>query len=103
MRASAPEWQRLEEAVPKDVFRAEVRVWAEKIGVSPKEIHLRPMVRKWGSCSTGGRVTFNTELLTMSASFRRRVILEELLHMKVPNHGKLFRSLLRAYLDSSEH
>jgi hypothetical protein len=30
--------------------------------------------------------------------FRRRVIVEELVHLKVPNHGKLFRSLLRAYL-----
>jgi predicted metal-dependent hydrolase len=28
------------------------------------------------------------------------VIVEELLHLKVPNHGKLFRSLLRAYLGS---
>jgi len=26
------------------------------------------------------------------------VILHELLHLKIPNHGKLFRSLLRAYL-----
>jgi predicted metal-dependent hydrolase len=99
MRALADTWERLEEAVPRDLFRAEVDAWARRIEVQPNEVHIRPMTRKWGSCSTTGRLTFNTELLTLPAAFRRRVIVEELLHLKVPNHGKLFRSLLRAYLD----
>lgn len=87
----------LEEAVPRDVFRAEVSAW--RLGVEPKAVHLRPMRRKWGSCSTNGRVTFNVELIGKPAAFRRRVIVEELLHLKIPNHGKLFKALLRAYLD----
>jgi predicted metal-dependent hydrolase len=53
---------------------------------------------RWGSCSTNGRVSFNIELLRLLAAFRRRVIAGELLHLKVPNHGKLFRSLLKAHL-----
>jgi len=68
--------------------------------VRPRELHIRPMTRKWGSCSTSGRVSLSTELLQQPATFRRRVIVEELLHLKVPNHGKLFRSLLRAYLSA---
>jgi predicted metal-dependent hydrolase len=60
------------------------------------------MSRKWGSCSTNGRITFNSELLNKPAAFRRRVIVEEPLHLKVPNHGKLFKSLLRAYLGDDE-
>jgi hypothetical protein len=91
-------WTKPEDVVSKDVFRAEVAAWAKRIGVEPKEIHIRPMKRKWGSCSTGGRVTFNTELLTGSADQRREVIVHELLHLKVPNHGKLFRTFLKAYL-----
>ena len=92
------EWTPLEESVPKDLFRAEVRAWARRIGVEPKEVHIRPMKRKWGSCSTNGRVSFNTELLVAPSEVRKRVIIEELLHLKVPHHGKLFRALLRAYL-----
>jgi len=88
----------LEEAIPKDIFKAEIKAWSERIGVEPKEIHIRPMTKKWGSCSTSGRVTFNTALLNQPADFRKRVIIEELLHLKIPNHGKLFKSLLRAYL-----
>lgn len=37
-------------------------------------------------------------LLRQPASFRAEAIVHELLHLKVPNHGPLFRSLLRAYL-----
>jgi predicted metal-dependent hydrolase len=91
-------WERLEEAVPRDLFRAQVESWAKRIGVEPREVHIRSMMRKWGSCSTSGRVSFNAELLVRPAVLQRRVIVEELLHLKVPNHGKLFRSLLKAYL-----
>lgn len=91
-------FQPLEETVPLEIFKAEVNAWAKKIGVDPKEIHVRPMKRKWASCSSKGRLTFNTDLLEEPASFRREVIVHELLHLKVPNHGKVFRSLLKAYL-----
>ncbi len=33
---------------------------------------------------------------------RKRVIVEELLHLKVPNHGKLFKALLKAYLGTEK-
>ena len=99
MREPDRRWERLEEAVPRDLFRAEVDAWARRIRVRPHQVHIRPMTRKWGSCSTTGRLTFNAELLTRPAALRRRVIVEELLHLKVPNHGRLFRSLLSAYLN----
>jgi predicted metal-dependent hydrolase len=102
VKAAPPkDWQPLEFAVPRDVFRAEVAVWATRIKVKPTEIHVRPMTRKWGSCSTSGRISFNEELLRQNAEFRRRVIVEELLHLRVPNHSKLFKALLKAYLNSS--
>ncbi len=91
-------FQALEGIVPTEVFKSEVSAWAKKIGVEPKEVHLRPMKKKWASCSSKGRLTFNTDLLREPAAFRREVIVHELLHLKLPNHGKVFRSLLRAYL-----
>jgi predicted metal-dependent hydrolase len=47
-------------------------------------------------------VTFNAELLGESAELRKHVIVHELLHLKVPNHGKVLRALLRAYLSGGE-
>ena len=97
MRASAASGQA---SVPmtKAELKAEVAAWAKRIGVRPRELHIRQMRHKWGSCSTEGRVTLNQELLSASADLRREVIVEELLHLQVPNHGKLFRALKRAHL-----
>jgi predicted metal-dependent hydrolase len=95
-------WTPLERVVPKDIFRSEVEAWCQRIGVHPKEIHVRPMTRKWGSCSTAGRVSFSADLLAESAAFRKKVIVHELVHLKVPNHGKLFKALLKAYLGLDE-
>jgi predicted metal-dependent hydrolase len=101
MNAHPPANVPLEQIVPADIFKAEVCRWAEKIGVQPKEIHLRPMTRKWASCSSNGRLTFDTDLLRQPAPFRAHVIVHELVHLKVPNHGKLFRNLVRAYLSKA--
>ena len=95
-------WQPLEETVPVDIFKAEVQAWAKRIGMEPREIHIRPMKRKWASCSSHGRLTFDVELLRQPAAFRAEVIVHELLHLKLPNHGRLFRALLRAYLAKAD-
>jgi predicted metal-dependent hydrolase len=72
--------------------------WAKRIGVEPKEIRLRLMKSKWASCSSNGRLTFNVEILQEPARFRAEAIVHELLHLKVPNHGKLFKNLMTAFL-----
>ncbi len=88
----------LEEEIPAAVFKAEVATWAERIGVAYKEIHLRHMKNKWGSCSSNGRLTFNSELLLKPATFRAEIIVHELLHLKMPHHGKVFNALAKSYL-----
>jgi len=90
-------WGPLEDIVPVEVFKAEVRAWAERIGVQPREIHIRPMKRKWASCSSNGRLTFDLDLLRQPSKVRTEVIIHELLHLRLPNHGRLFRALLGAY------
>jgi predicted metal-dependent hydrolase len=91
-------WSPLEELIPADLLKAEARDWAGRIGVELREVHVRPMKRKWASCSSRGRLTFSDDLLRQPAPFRSEVIVHELVHLKVPNHGPLFRSLVRAYL-----
>jgi predicted metal-dependent hydrolase len=99
MLEKPPHPQLLEAIIPAAVFRSEVAAWARQLRVSPREIRIRPMKRKWASCSSNGRLTFDSDLLRQSAAFRREVAMHELLHLRVPNHGKLFKSLLRTYVD----
>jgi len=82
----------------KDQFKIQVIKWAEKISVKPRQIRVQKMTKKWASCSTNGWVCFSTDLLKEPRAFQDYVIVHELLHLQVPNHGKLFKSLLNAYL-----
>ncbi len=78
-------------------FKQEVRAWGKEIGVEPKEIHMRKMKRKWASCSSRGRLTFDRSLLDQREEIRSKAILHELLHLKYPNHGRMFNILLNTY------
>ena len=63
---------------------------------------IRPMRNKWASCSTNGHLNFNRELLALDEALWDYVIVHELLHFSVPNHGKLWKSLMRAHLGDYE-
>ena len=64
---------------------------------------MRPMRRKWASCSTAGNLNFNDELLALDRELGDYVIVHELLHFSVPNHGKLWKSRMLAHLGDHEH
>lgn len=87
---------------PKPVFKASVREWAEKLDVKIVRLAVRPMRNKWASCSTNGHLNFNVDLLDLSEDLWDYVIVHELLHFSVPNHGKLWKSLMRAHLGEYE-
>ena len=82
----------------KEQLKAEVARWTAILKVKPKQIRIQRMKQKWASCSTQGRISFNIKLLQESGAFQEYVIVHELLHLQVPNHGKLFKSLMSAYL-----
>lgn len=86
----------------KAEFKKRVVKFAKQIDIPIKNISVRPMSRKWASCSTTGNLNFNSELLNMPKKLREYVIVHELLHFHIPNHGKLWKSLMRAYLGDYE-
>ena len=72
--------------------------WARRLNVRPRIVRIRPMTRKWGSCSTLGVVTLANDLADQHPGFQDFVIAHELLHLRVPNHGKLFKALMTAHV-----
>ena len=49
--------------ITPEQFKKDVMKLAEDVGVSPREIHIQTMKRKWASCSSKGRLTFDKSLL----------------------------------------
>jgi predicted metal-dependent hydrolase len=86
----------------KEQLKAEIARWAAAMKVKPVQIRVQRMTKKWASCSNKGRVSFSTDLLQEQRTVQEYVIVHELLHLQVPNHGKLFKSLMNAYLPGWE-
>jgi hypothetical protein len=70
--------------------------------VQVKQVHLRDMTTKWASISMNGRLTLNKELLELPKPLGEYVIVHELTHLLAPNHGKVFKSFLSAYMPDWE-
>ena len=81
---------------------AEVGRWAARIRVEPERVYVQPMSKKWASCTSSGRLYFASDLTDEPGHFRDVVIVHELLHLRIHNHGKLFKSLLRSFVPSWE-
>lgn len=82
----------------RTAIRSRVTEWARRLNVRPRLVRVRRMTRKWGSCSTSGVVTLADDLADQRPGFQDFVIVHELLHLRVPNHGKLFKALLTAHV-----
>ena len=86
----------------KGKFKQRVRHWADKLDVKIVWLGVRPMRNKWASCSTAGHLNFSDELPDLKPELWDYVIVHELLHFSVPNHGKLWKSLMKAHLGEYE-
>ncbi len=84
--------------VSKEEFKEQVREIATEINAVPRQIRIRNMKRKIGSCSPGKVITFNNSILDMCDASRKEAIIHELLHLRYRNHGKMFNTVLKAYL-----
>jgi predicted metal-dependent hydrolase len=88
----------LQDATPAMRLRQRTDRWCVRLKVNPKRVRVQAMRYKWGSCSTAGTVTLAVDLDDQSCGFQDYVIVHELLHLKVKNHGKLFKALLSAHI-----
>jgi predicted metal-dependent hydrolase len=83
---------------PTQELRRRALAWAVKLRVNPRVIRVQDMRRKWGSCSSAGTITLASDLVDQVPRFQDFVIAHELLHLRVPTHGRLFKALMSAHV-----
>jgi predicted metal-dependent hydrolase len=86
----------------KHAFKQRVRHWARTLEVPVAWLAVRPMRHKWASCSSSGHLHFSDHLLSLDSQLWDYVIVHELLHLSIPNHGKLWKALMRTHLGDWE-
>ena len=81
-----------------DELRDRVDMWAERLGVQVRRVQIRAMRTKWASCSSNGTLTLNADVLGLPLDLVDYVLCHDLLHLRVPDHGKGFRVMMGCYV-----
>lgn len=72
-----------------------VEQWAKILGVKPGKLVYRNMKTRWGSCQPStGRICINTRLALYPPECLEYVVVHELCHLLVANHGSDFKELM---------
>lgn len=72
--------------------------WTKLLRVNPRYVRIQQMTTKWGSCSSSGIVTLAADLAREDPGFQDFVIVHELLHLRVRNHGRVFKALMSMHV-----
>lgn len=67
---------------------------AKKYHIPRPKIIIRRMLKRWGSCTSSGTITLNTDLVKVPLYCIDYVLMHELCHLKFHSHGKNFNTLL---------
>ncbi|MBN1480185.1 M48 family peptidase [candidate division KSB1 bacterium] len=71
---------------------------ARRHNFSYKRVFIRSQKTKWGSCSGSQNINLNVKLVELPEELMDYVILHELVHLKVKNHGPEFWATLDQYV-----
>ncbi|MBL7226120.1 MAG: M48 family metallopeptidase, partial [Desulfobacteraceae bacterium] len=63
---------------------------ANKHGLKYNRVFVRNQKTRWGSCSSKNNISLNVKLVKLPEKLMDYIILHELVHTRVRNHGKEF-------------
>lgn len=73
--------------------------WENITGLHPSDWQIKNMRTRWGTCNTmTGKIWINLQLVKKPVVFLEYVLLHELVHLRVRNHGKDFKAALDRYM-----
>ena len=77
-------------AAAKEELITRLNELAQRYGFCCNRIFIKNQKSRWGSCSVKNNINLNMKLITLPAELMDYVILHELVHTMVKNHGKKF-------------
>ena len=96
-----PEPVELDKKAARKKLTERINAISERYGLPFNRLFIRNQRTRWGSCSSKKNINLNIELVRLPEELMEYVIMHELVHTRVPSHGKAFWTALSAYLPES--
>jgi predicted metal-dependent hydrolase len=80
----------IDEIEAKDTLIRRFQEMADIHGLEYAKVSIRNQKTKWGSCSSKNSISLNINLARLPTQMRDYVMLHELVHTRIKNHGKEF-------------
>jgi predicted metal-dependent hydrolase len=87
------------EKAQEDLFNR-LELFSKKYNFTYNRAVFRCQKTKWGSCSADNNINLNVNIVFLPVELQDYILLHELVHTKVKNHGKLFWEELHKYTNN---
>jgi predicted metal-dependent hydrolase len=78
----------------KSLLPGRLKELAAKFGFSYNKVTIRNNKRNWGSCSSKNNISLNLQMMKLPDELIDYILLHELVHTKIKNHGPGFWQML---------
>lgn len=90
-RMQVAEWMdSIDSAKATDFLVQKLHRLADRHGFHVRRVTVRNQKTRWGSCSADNNISLNINLIHLPPKLQRYVLLHELLHTRIKNHGQKF-------------
>lgn len=91
----------------KDIIQERIKTYEKQLKVKAKSFEIEESTKRWGSCNSDKRLTFNYKLSMAPIEVIDYIIVHELCHLSHMNHDRSFwrlvGSVMRDYKKSEEY
>lgn len=74
----------------KEVTKARTKFYQEKLKVTPRQIKIEKIDKRWGSCNTKREITYHYLITTLPMELIDYIVVHELCHIYHMNHERSF-------------
>ncbi|WP_294889128.1 SprT family zinc-dependent metalloprotease [Sulfurimonas sp. RIFCSPLOWO2_12_36_12] len=89
-------------AYAKNYLVTRLEHYSQIMNLNFSDIKFRKMRSRWGSCSSKGVITLNSELIKIDKKLIDFIVVHELAHLVHMNHSKKFHLLVECYIPDAK-
>ena len=102
LKQRAEHFEGINRAEARQRLSARLNALAQQHGFRYRRLIVRNQKTRWGSCSATNHISLNMKLVRLPEALMDYIILHELVHTRIKNHGRAFYRQLDRLVDDRE-